>query len=225
MRSCLVGLTLVATCVTAHDASGQQVRSDSLVWSIGLSRGITQRLSDGLSGGTLGSSHNDQSASLLFEWRRPTNRLGVRLELLRGIRDNTLRVTNQPGCDPVSCYWQSDQTTLAALIGATYEFRQGRRLRPYLLFGGGLQSTELRSRATVTCADPPFQSCSGIEGAPLEYNVRDLHAVVTGGGGLSLNLGRFSAFVEGRWIVRPSESNLYVSNTPFSLGLRIRPDN
>jgi hypothetical protein len=222
MRSRLVSLAVVAACVSAQEADAQEAGSRSPVWSVGLARG----LGDGGSSGVPGFERNEQSASLLFEWRRPGNRFGIRLELQRGISDYTWGITDpQAGCSPVSCFSNGQQTTSAALLGASVEFRQGRRLRPYLLFGGGVQNAAFRSQTSFTCAGAGMSECSAIEGAPKEFSLRDFYPVLSGGGGVSLNLGRFSAFGEGRLVARPVGGRYTGSTPPLSIGLRIRPEN
>ncbi|MEP7367077.1 MAG: hypothetical protein ABI972_27780, partial [Acidobacteriota bacterium] len=47
-----------------------------------------------------GYSNNDQSSSLLLDWRRPKGRFGVRLEFVRGIQDNWWPYRGQAGCGP-----------------------------------------------------------------------------------------------------------------------------
>lgn len=222
MRPCRVGLTVVALSVASHEGQAQQKGSHSLVWSIGMARGIT--LGPSNSGPDI--SRNEQSASLLFDWRRAHSRFGLRLELLRGIQDNAGLYKFDSGCfDLGGCYVQGQQTTTAALIGASYEFRQERRVRPYLLFGAGVQNSESVWRSAATCTGGLSSTCS--RGPMDEQTGRDLYAVLTGGGGLSLNLGRFSAFAESRFLVRPTwQYGGYAAPLPpLSLGVRIRPEN
>jgi hypothetical protein len=200
MRPTLVGLALT---VVLPIAAAAQAR-DSSYWTLGVARGGFNTSSSGT------RTAHASIGSMQVEWRRFSQRLGVRVEL--GVADRSTLWDDSFRC--ASCVAHHDESGVGLITAAVYEWRQQRMLRPYVIGGAGVvQSAASRVEATPNPAEP-----FALPSETVTFRDRRMSLVTSGGFGLSANVRRVSAFAEVRGRSGSGPSELW------SIGFRIRPN-
>lgn len=175
-------------------------------WRLGATLGVASP--NGMVG--MVDANSRGSGGLFAEIREPGRRLGFRIEYSQRGELSASSIGANQLCD--GCYSQLDRMDRALMLTMNWEFRQGRRLQPYVLFGMGVSRTVDTEHTNVSCT--AGGSCAPRQDFAHLAPVARGQAAMALGAGASWSLGRVAPFVEGR---------LGSAAEVFNIGFRITP--
>ncbi len=214
LTATVLGMTIVVSSLGAQSAEGPTLASLDARHA---ERSDDSPLADprGWLIGVATSARGEPGGLPLFlkagrEWRPLHPALGFRLEALGGqaIRYGTTYYARAVGTPPVSenppVPTSVPTVTRSLLIGtavaASYSFRSGRRLCPYVLSGTGLFYSRDRVTNGRLYCDPLWDGvgpCPQTEPGPaLRYSYHDTHLGLHGGLGMRMRFGSLDVFLE-----------------------------